>query len=80
MTIKTNLADGTTEIFETNNYKISTIKDMHPMIIAVYVFSDGKLIKKVKRPLQFFYKHFIFKSYKIQSLLKELNNQNKQTS
>lgn len=76
MIVKTELADNTIEIFETNNYKISTIKDMHPMIVSVSVFAAGKLIKKIRRPFSFIYRHFIFKSYKIQSLLKELNDKN----
>lgn len=78
MTVRTELADGTTEVFETSNYKISVIKNMHPLIVAVFVFSHGKLIKKVHRPFPFFYRHFTFKSYKVQSMLKELDKQNQE--
>ena len=74
MIIKMILADGTLDVFETGNYKISKVKDFHPLICKVTVFSNnGKKIKSVKRPFSFFYKHFTFKSEKVQKELAELN-------
>lgn len=75
MIVKVELADGTTEIFESQNYKISRVKDFHPIICKVEVFSDGVKIKTVKRPFVFFYKHFTFKSEKVQKVLAELEKQ-----
>lgn len=74
MIVKMILADGTLEMFETGNYKISKVKDFHPLICKVTVFSNnGKKIKSVKRPFVFFYKHFTFKSEKVQKELADLS-------
>lgn len=72
MTIKTELADGTFEIFHNDNYKVSTIKDMHPVIVSVAVFDNGKCIFKKSRFLKWFYKKITFKSRKVQSRLEEI--------
>ena len=79
MIVKIELADGTFEIFESENYKISKAKDFHPLICKVDVFStNGVKIKSVKRAFKFFYKHFIFKTEKVQKILAEINQQNNQ--
>lgn len=75
MTVKAELADGTTDIFETENYRISTLKDFHPMICSVEVYSMAKRIKKVSRRFKFFYKHFTFKSRKVQDKMAEIERQ-----
>lgn len=75
MTVKAELADGTIDVFETDNYKISTLKNFHPMICTVEVYSGTKRIKKVSRKFKFFYKHFIFKSKKVQNILAEIETQ-----
>lgn len=75
MIVKAELADGTTDIFETGNYKISNLKDFHPMICSVEIYSGTKRIKKISRRFKFFYKHFIFKSSKVQNKLAEIQKQ-----
>nr|DAP93790.1 MAG TPA: hypothetical protein [Caudoviricetes sp.] len=75
MIVKAELADGTTDIFETGNYKISNLKDFHPMICSVEIYSGTKRIKKISRRFKFFYKHFIFKSRKVQNNLAEIQKQ-----
>ena len=75
MTIITELANGRTEVFETSNYVISKTKDFHPLLCKVSIYDNGKKIKSVSRPFKFFYKHFIFKSDKVQTLLKNLEEQ-----
>ena len=75
MIVKVELADGTTDIFETDNYKISNLKDFHPMICSVEIYSGTKRIKKISRRFKFFYKHFIFKSSKVQNKLAEIQKQ-----
>lgn len=75
MIVKTELADGTTDIFETDRYKISTSKDFHPMICSVEIYSGTKRIKKLSRRFKFLYKHFIFKSRKVQDKLAEIQKQ-----
>ena len=75
MIVKAELADGTADIFETDNYKISTLKDFHPMICSVEIYSVTKRIKKISRRFKFFYKHFIFKSSKVQNKLAEIQKQ-----
>lgn len=75
MIVKAELADGTTDIFQTDNYKISTLKDFHPMLCSVEIYSGTKRIKKISRRFKFFYKHFIFKSRKVQNKLAEIQQQ-----
>lgn len=77
MTVVSKLADGTTEVFETGNYKISTVKDMHPMIVSVAVYNGNKKIAGISRKFKFFYKHFTFKSEKVQTILKNIDEQRK---
>lgn len=77
MTIVSSLADGTKEVFESGNYRISTVKDMHPMIVSVKVYSNGKKIAGISRRFPFFYKHFTFKSEKVQTVLKQIDEQRK---
>ncbi len=75
MIVKAELADGTTDIFQTDNYKISTLKDFHPMLCSVEIYSGTKRIKKISRRFKFFYKHFIFKRRKVQNKLAEIQQQ-----
>lgn len=75
MVVKTELANGNVEIFESNNYVISKPKDFHPLLCKVSIYDNGKKIKSVSRPFKFFYKHFTFKSDKVQTLLKNLEEQ-----
>lgn len=73
MTIKLELANGNYEMFETDNYIISRVKEMHPMICKVNVFSNGRKIKTKKRFCIWWYKLITFKSQKVQDKLKKLN-------
>ena len=75
MIVEIERADGEIEIFNTDNYRISKPKDFHPLICKVSVYDNGVKIKTVKRPFKFFYKHFTFKSAKVQERLKELEKQ-----
>lgn len=79
MLIKIERADGEFEIYESNNYRITKIKDFHPLIVKITVYDNGTKIKVVKRPFKFIYKHFIFKSKKVQDELKNIiENQNQE--
>ena len=71
MIVKVELANGEFDLFETGNYKLSTIKDLHPMIVKATVYSGTKKLKSISRPFKFFYKHFTFKSEKVQKQLAE---------
>ena len=75
MVVKTELANGNFEVFETSNYVISKMKDFHPLLCKVSIYDNGKKIKSVSRPFKFIYKHFIFKSEKVQTVLKNLEEQ-----
>lgn len=75
MVVKTELANGNYEVFETSNYVISKTKDFHPLLCKVSIYDNGEKIKSVSRPFKFIYKHFIFKSDKVQTLLKNLEEQ-----
>lgn len=75
MVVKTELANGNFEVFESSNYLISKPKDFHPLLCKVSIYDNGKKIKSVSRPFKFIYKHFIFKSEKVQTILKNLEEQ-----
>lgn len=75
MTILLKLADGTTDCFESGNYKISRVKDMHPAIVSVSIFTGKRRIAKKTRPFSFWYKHITYKSKKVQALLSEIAKQ-----
>ena len=75
MVVKTELANGNFEVFETSNYVISKTKDFHPLLCKVSIYDNGKKIESVSRPFKFIYKHFIFKSEKVQTVLKNLEEQ-----
>lgn len=73
MTIRLELANGSYEMFETDNYVIGKLDNMHPMICKVDVFSNGRKIKTRKRFCVWWYKLITFKSQKVQDELKKLN-------
>lgn len=73
MTIRLELANGSYEMFETDNYVIGRLNNMHPMICKVDVFSNGRKIKTKKRFCIWWYKLITFKSQKVQDELKKLN-------
>lgn len=75
MVVKTELANGNFEVFETSNYVISKPKDFHPLLCKVSIYDNGKKIKSVSRSFKFIYKHFIFKSEKVQTVLKNIEEQ-----
>ena len=75
MVVKTELVNGNFEVFESSNYVIIKMKDFHPLLCKVSIYDNGKKIKSVSRPFKFIYKHFIFKSEKVQTVLKNLEEQ-----
>ena len=75
MTVVLDLANGQTEIFETEKYVISKAKDFHPLICRVTVYDNGRRIARKKRPLSWWYKKVTFKSEYVQNKLKELNGE-----
>lgn len=76
MTVALELANGQTEIFETEKYVISKAKDFHPLICGVTVYENGRRISRKKRPFSWWYKMVTFNSFKVQEKLKELQGQN----
>ena len=75
MTVVLDLANGQTEIFETEKYVISKARDFHPLICGVTVYDNGRRIARKKRPFSWWYKKFTFKSEYVQNKLKELNGE-----
>lgn len=78
MTIVVKLANNETNVFESQSYTISKTSDFHPMILGVTIYSDGKRIVTASRPFRgFFYKHFTFKTKKVQDELKRIDDAEK---
>ena len=75
MTVVLDLANGQTEIFETEKYVISKARDFHPLICEVTVYDNGRRIARKKRPFSWWYKMVTFKSEYVQNKLKELNGE-----
>ena len=62
MTVKLKLVNGSTEIFKTENYMLSKVKDMHPDILDCKVYHEsGKLLAHRRRRFQKFYIKFQYK-------------------
>ena len=62
MIVKIKRVDGAIECFETGNFVISTVKDMHSDILdAEILTNDGTRIARRRRLFQRFYKKFLYK-------------------
>lgn len=69
MNVKVKRADGFVELFSTDKYILTTVKELSPVILRAEVFTDnGKRIACIKRPFPFIYKHFIFKPEMLKGL------------
>ena len=71
MEIKIKTVDNIIELFHSNNFVMSEIKDFRPEIISVEVFSNGKRIAKRKRLFSWLYKRFIFPLPSVQKIVAE---------
>ena len=70
MNIKVRRVDGFVELFSTDKYTLTTVKELHPAILRAEVFTDGgKRIACIKRPFPFIYKHFVFKPEMLEGLI-----------
>ena len=76
MTVVLELANGQTEIFETEKYIISKAKDFHPLICGVTVYEKGRRIARKKRPFSWWYRRVTFNSFRVQEKLKDLEASN----
>lgn len=61
VTVKVKTVNKITEIFETEKYLICSKKEMHPDILSVDVFTNGKKICHTERHFKWFYEKFIYK-------------------
>lgn len=72
MTVKILTIENNIECFKSEKIVVSSIKDMNPLILSVWVYSGDKLICRRKRHFTWLYKHFTFKSKKVQDVLKQM--------
>ena len=78
MTVVNKLANGATEIFETQSYIISMKPDtLHPLILSVTVYDGVRRIGKFRRKHAFFYKHVTFKKPEVQEKLRAMQTAQK---
>lgn len=80
MTVKVLWADNNIEIFESDKYVISPVKNFHPGIVSVEVWNGNKRIAKKKRFFSFWYSHITFRSEKIQNELKRIIAENEKNN
>lgn len=78
MTVKVLDIDGNIECFESNGYRLGSIKEMHPRILEVRLFAGGKQIVRKSRFCRLVYKYILFKTKKVQDKLKAIEEANKQ--
>jgi hypothetical protein len=65
--VKLKLVNGNIEMFETENYVVSKVKEMHPDILDVKVYTtSGKLIAHRRRWRQRFYKKYLYKPVSVE--------------
>ena len=61
VTVKVKTVHKTTEVFETEKYLICSKKEMHPDILSVDVYAEGKKICHTERHFKWFYKKYLYK-------------------
>ena len=62
MTVKLDLINGSTELFETNNFICARKSEMNPDILKVQVYDNsGHRLQKTERHFKWFYKKFLYK-------------------
>ena len=61
ITVRVKLVDGNIEVFTTDKYMVSSVKDMHSAILDARVYAGSKCIVHRKRHLQWLYKKFQYK-------------------
>lgn len=62
MIVKLKLVKGAYEVFRTRSYMVGSIKDMHPDILDVKIYTDaGIRIFHRKRRRQRFYEKYLYK-------------------
>ena len=61
ITVRLKTIHKTTEVFTTEKYIVCCTKEMHPDILCVDVYENGKKICHLKRHFQWFYKKFLYK-------------------
>lgn len=61
LVVKLKLVDGNVQIFSTENFVVTPVKDMMPEILDVKVYSEGKVIQHTKRKHQWYYKKYVYK-------------------
>lgn len=61
VTVRVKLVDGNIEVFTTDKYMVSSVKDMHSAILDAKVYAGSKCIVHRHRWFQKFYKKFIYK-------------------
>lgn len=59
--VKLKMVNGGTEVFSTERFSLSPVKDMHPDILDAKVYADRKLIARKKRLFQWLYKKYFYK-------------------
>lgn len=78
MTVKLTRIDGVVEIVETNNYLVNSIKDLHPAIVRIDVYSGVRKIYTIRRKNLWWYKNITFNSAAVQDKLRQINQQMQQ--
>lgn len=67
MTVKLLLVNGYIELAKTDKYRLVPVKEMHPDILKVWVYSDkGKLLAKRQRLFKKFYVKYKYKPLPIE--------------
>ena len=61
ITVKVKLVHGSVEVFNTERYLLSPVKEMHPDILEVWIYAEGKKLAHLKRHFQKIYKKFFYK-------------------
>ena len=75
MVVKFKLVGKKVQFFHTNNFMVSSLKDMHPDILEVFVYTDGgKKMKHLKRPFQKYYEKYKYTPLPV-VVQKEVNSQ-----
>lgn len=80
MIVKIFWADNNIEIFDTDRYVISTVKNFHPGILGVEIWQGNRRIARRKRFCSWWYSHVTYNSARVQDEIKKIiaDNENRQ--
>lgn len=75
MFVKIVKVDNSVEVHDLKDFEVPPIRLIHPNIVKVEVFSEGKKIISRKRKNLWWYKHITYNSVEVQNAIRQVEMQ-----